>query len=140
MSIFPILQPITSGTPVDNALPMAREPAWDFEQDKPIFVGGEPLMVTGLPAVRVWALNALYTVRRRWPALSPNYGNDAAALIGSGFSEELKKAEAGRYITECLISSPYIKSVDVTEISFNEDTLSAKISFMSVYGEVSMDV
>ncbi|MEG1491805.1 MAG: DUF2634 domain-containing protein [Oscillospiraceae bacterium] len=140
MSLFPILQPIISGAPRENALPLATDVAWDFERDMPIFEGGEPKLVTGLSAVRVWAFNALMTDRRKWPALSPNYGNDAGALVGTAFSEELKRAETSRYVSECLLASPYITEVTVSEISFLDDTIKIDLAFKSIYGEGKINV
>lgn len=140
MSLFPALQPIVSETASDRALPMATDVAWDFEHDRPIFRGGEPQRVTGKEAVKVWAFNALKTVRRRWPALSPNYGNDSENLIGTPYSEDLKRAEASRYIQECLTASPYINSVRVTEVDFADATITMSAVAATIYGEVDVNV
>lgn len=140
MSLFPALQPIVSDVSSDSALPMATEPAWDFEADRPIFRGGQLQRVTGVEAVKVWAFNALLTVRRNWPALSPNYGNDCEHLIGTGYSEDLKKAEATRYVSECLTASPYIQSASVDEVSFEDTTISISAVISTIYGEVSLSV
>ena len=140
MSLFPTLQPAVSAAPKTTELPMAMEPAWDFETDQPIFRGGEPVSVTGIDAVKVWAWNALLTVRRRWPCLSPNYGNDCEALIGTGYSDELKKAEAARYISECLTVSPYIVEASATEVSFEDSELTAQVAVRTIYGELTINV
>lgn len=140
MSLFPALQPAVAAGQKKTELPMAIEAAWDFEADRPIFRGGEPVRVTGIEAVRVWAWNALLTVRRRWPCLSPNYGNDCEALIGTGYSDELKKAEAARYISECLTVSPYIVEASATEISFEGSELTAQVAVRTIYGELTINV
>ncbi|MEG1492246.1 MAG: DUF2634 domain-containing protein [Oscillospiraceae bacterium] len=140
MSLFPILQPIVSSQPRESALPLACDVAWDFSADLPIFEGGEPKPCFGLDAVKVWAFNALLTERRKSPAFSPNYGNDAGALIGTAYSEELKLAEATRYVSECLLASPYISEVSVNEISFKDETIFIELSFKSVYGEGKINV
>lgn len=140
MSLFPALQPIVSELPSESILPMAIEPAWDFEADRPVFRGGQLQQVTGIEAVKVWAWNALLTVRRNWPSLSPNYGNDCEHLIGTGYSEDLKTAEATRYVSECLTSTPYIQSVSVDEVSFEDTTISISAVIATIYGEVNVSV
>lgn len=140
MSLFPILQPVVSDGAQGSALAPAREPAWDFENDIPIFSGGEPLKLTGLEAVKTWALNALLTERLRYPCLSTGYGSDVSALIGKAYSEELKQAEAVRYIKECLLESPYITAADIRDISFHEALLSFTVLIKTIYGEVKINV
>lgn len=139
-SIFPILQPITSSTATESALPLKCEPKWDFKEDKPVFAGGEPVMVTGLEATMVWAFNALKTDRRQWPCLSPNYGNDSSVVIGSSFSEELKKAEISRYVAECLTASPYITAATVEMVDFSGEEISVTVALSTIYGEVRLSV
>ena len=64
MELFPAVQPEAEPTATDS-LPLCRETAWDFIQERPIYSAGEPVEVTGAEAVRVWVWKALKTARCR---------------------------------------------------------------------------
>ena len=51
MSLFPLIDAPDTGTA--QSLPPAREVAWDFVLDQPIWRSGSPLYVTGADAVLV---------------------------------------------------------------------------------------
>lgn len=136
--IFPYLQP----EPVAPAaaLPVLREVKWDFGRDEPVFRGGRAVMVEREEAVRVWAWNALHTVRLRFEMFSSEYGSDVENLIGQGWSDDLKTAEAKLYIEDCLLASPYITAVTNVQTTFAGDRLTASFSIESVYGTIKMEV
>lgn len=137
-SIFPFIQPEPqSGA---DALPVLREPAWDFANDRPVFEQGEPVMVERAEAVVVWAWNALHTVRWRHEMYTPAYGCDIENMIGQGWSEDLKRAEARQYVEECLRACPYITAVTDIAITFENDKLSGSFAIQGVYGPVKMEV
>lgn len=131
-SIFPGVQPVLN-VKVDS-LPMAREVKWDFLRDVPVLKNKQPVMVEGIEAVKVWAWNALYTIRYRYLIYPWEYGDEVELLIGQSYTEETKKAEAIRYVKECLLASPYIKSVDNVTVSFHEDELTISCDIDTVYG------
>ena len=62
MDIFPFIQPAAQE---EESLPLCRETKWNFTEDKPVFKNGEPVIVTGNEAVKVWIWNALKTERKR---------------------------------------------------------------------------
>ena len=51
MSLFPLIEAPDAGTVASGTLPLAREVAWDFAKDQPIWRSGKPLYVTGAAAV-----------------------------------------------------------------------------------------
>ena len=116
-------------------LPLYKECKWDFENNKPIFMNGQPVIISGHEAVLTWAHHALLTVRGRWEIHTSNYGSDIETLIGSAWSSELVTAEAMQYIKECLLESPYITSVFCSDISFSESTLTIKCKIETIYSE-----
>lgn len=126
-------------TAADTALPELRECKWDFVNDRPVFVQGQPMIVTGQAAVAVWAWNALHTVRGRHEIYTDGYGSDVENLIGTGWSSELKAAEARQYVTECLTASPYIRAVRDMEISFSGDRLTVRCAIESIYGVIRLE-
>ena len=138
--LFPILPDASQASSAVQALPLAREMAWDVQTDRPLLRGGEPIPVTGAEAVRVWAWNALKTARYRNEMFSFNYGCELERLMGQPFATDTTRAEAVRYIQEALLVSPYIARVEVTGLALEGDRLTAGVTITTIYGEVQMDV
>ena len=139
MSIFPIIDPQSAEAAQVQELPLCREIAWDFEKDVPVFQGGEPVIVEGKEAVRVWIWKALHTPRYKYEIYSGDYGSDLENLVGHGHSDAVKTAEAPRYLTECLLVNPYIKSVKDIAVAFADTTLTVAGTAVTVYGEVKFN-
>lgn len=138
-TIFPFLDPQAVTTPRPK-LPVAREVQWDFVRDRPVFRGGAPVIVERAEAVAVWAWNALHTARWRWPLYTPQYGSELDSLIGQTWSEDYKRAEVRRYVTECLRASPYVKRLDDLTVTFADARLTVQFKLVSIYGMVNMEV
>jgi hypothetical protein len=119
----------------EQVLPTYRDIAWDYDKNAPIFANGEPRMVEGIEAVKSWAYNALQIERQRYPIYSDQYGSDFEELLGQSFTQELKEAEAKRYLEECLLQSPYITAVKVTEVSFEDGKLLLRAELTTIYGD-----
>ena len=66
MSIFPMIQPPAPMEDTLPQLPLCREIAWDYVNNLPVFRRGEPVVVTGKEAVKVWIWKALHTARYRY--------------------------------------------------------------------------
>lgn len=138
--LFPLISGAQTAASAAGALPIALEIAWDFEADRPLFRGGEPVQATGADAVKVWAFNAVKTVRYRWEIFSFRYGDELTRLVGQPFAADTKRAEAVRYIQEALLISPYITRVDVADLSLEGSELRAKVTITTIYGEVELSV
>ncbi|MEA5136366.1 MAG: DUF2634 domain-containing protein [Candidatus Fimivivens sp.] len=138
MSLFPIIQPQVE-TQAD-VLPLYREVAWDYKTNTPIWRGGSPYVVTGADAVLSWIYRALQVVRYRHEIYTWNYGNECETLIGTAYTDELKQAEAARYVKECLLVNPYIEEVSDVVVSFDGETLGITCTVVTIYGEVSVNV
>ena len=138
MSLFPVINPqLATG---EHASGMYVEIEWDYNNDRPVFRNGIPSIIRGGDAVLVWAWNALNTPRFRHEIFTWTYGNECEGLIGQAFTEELKQAEAARYVRECLLINPYITDVIDIEVSFSEEKLSVTCTVNTVYGEASINV
>lgn len=137
MTIFPVIQPKVQA--VEMPLPIYREIAWDYEKDEPIFENGSPVIIEKKEALTVWVWNALNTVRGRHEIFTRNYGNDMENLIGQPYSEDLKRAEAARYVRECLLINPYIKSVDDISVSFSDCELTVSLLVSTAYGDIKIN-
>ncbi len=137
MSIFPAVQP-SEQVDTSQALPLAREIAWDYERNVPIYVKGIPQIVTGLEAVKVWAWKALHTERKRWKIYTWDYGSDIPQLIGKSYTSDTKVAEARRCVRECLLINPYITSVHSISVESEGAELSIQATIDTIYGEATI--
>ena len=131
--LFPIFQTAApEGTA--QALPLYRDVAMDYDKGVPRFSGGEPVMASGLEAVKGWAWRAIDTARYRYPCFSWSYGCELEALIGQPYQADTKRSEAERYVKEALLVSPYIRSVRVSDTHFEGSTLHMTVELTTVYG------
>ena len=137
MSLFPLIEAPDAGTVVSGTLPLAREVAWDFAKDQPIWRSGKPLYVTGAAAVLVWAWNCIHTERFAHDVFSRDYGQDLAGLIGQPYGDEVRQSEAIRKLREALLINPYITAVDQVSVTFEGSRLTISCSLTTIYGEVS---
>ncbi len=123
-----------------EALPLYRDAAVDFRTGLTRWSGGNPVVVCGLEAVKSWAWRAVNTARYRFPAFSWDYGCELESLVGQPYRAESKLSEAGRYVEEALLASPYILEARVTETRFDGSELRLRVRFRSVYGEEAIHV
>lgn len=138
VTLFPIIQPAEEIEVKE--LSIYKEIKWDYENNIPIFHGGEPVFVSGLEAVKVWAWKAIHTPRFYHEIYTWDYGSEISSLIGQTYSEELKLSEANRYLRECLLINPYITDVTNIDIFFAKDVLSINCTIITLYGEGTIDV
>lgn len=82
MSLFPMIEAPNTALAASGTLPLAREAAWDFLQDQPIWRSGRPVYVTGADVVLVWARNCIHTERFAHDAFTTDYRQDLSGLIG----------------------------------------------------------
>lgn len=119
--------------------PLYRETAWDFERDVPVFRGGEPVVVEGREALKVWIWRALRTPRFKYEIYSWAFGSEFESLLGQAYSDTIKHAEAPRYLRECLLVNPYITQVRDISASFDAARLTVRGTAVTIYGEVPFD-
>lgn len=138
MSLFPMysLPQAAQG----GQLPLYTDVAMDYDAGTPRWESGNPVMVTGLEAVKSWAWRAVATARYRFPAFSWSYGCELEALVGQPYQADTKRSEAARYIREALEVSPYITAVEVREVTFSGSTFHMTVGLSTVYGEEEFHV
>jgi len=140
MSLFPLISEPDTGELVATAgLPLYREVDWNFQTNKPVWRGGNPVFVTGARAVLVWAWNALHTMRFDHDVFSTDYGLDGYSLLGQAYSEEVRESEAIRVVKETLQVNPYITNVSQVSVSFEGSVLYLSFKLTTIYGEVTID-
>lgn len=133
MNLFPMFAAPAASQRAD--LPLYTDVAMDYDAMEPRWESGEPVIVTGLEAVKSWAVRAILTARYRWPIFDWSYGCELEALVGQPYLAETKRSEASRYIQDALLMSPYITVAQVTEVRFDGSTLHATVDLTTVYGK-----
>lgn len=124
----------------NNELKMYKEVAWDFKNNEPLIINGDPVIVEGREAIKVWCYKALLTNRFKHTIFSWDYGCEIETLINKGFTKALMSSEVERFVIEALEINEYITKVEVDNISFQSDSLSIYITVNTVYGEVVVNV
>ena len=136
--LFPQFTPSTAAQTQD--LPLYRDVRMDYETGRPMWEGGNPVMATGLEAVKGWAWRAIDTARYRYPCFSWSYGCELEALTGQPYQADTKRSEAERYVREALLVSPYIQAVRVSDPCFEGSTLHMTVELTTVYGRETLYV
>ena len=136
MSIFPYIDEKSYKA---ESLPLYKDIKTDSE-GLPVFKDGEPVFVTGNEAIKTWCRYALLTERKRYAPLPWSYGSDVEKLIGKGYLPQTTQSELTRYVRECLLQNPYIKSVSDIDITFRGNTLTGSFAIITIYGEDRVDV
>ena len=137
--LFPIFQTAApEGTA--KALPLYRDVAMDYDKGVPRFSGGEPVMASGLEAVKGWAWRALHTERYRWSPFSWDYGCELESLVGQPYREATRLSEAARYAEEALTVCPYITGASAEAEQAGGSTLRVSVRITTVYGEAEIHV
>lgn len=134
-----MIDPQAGAAGAQQALPLCQEAAWDFENDVPIFRGGEPVVVTEKEALKVWIWRALRTPRFKYEIYTWAYGSEFESLLGQAYSDSVKTAEAPRYLRECLLVNPYITAVKDISVTFQAARLTVSGTAVTVYGEVNFN-
>lgn len=111
--IFPDwgIAPTQSGS---QALPLYKEWAVDLDNSTFFLRNGQPYLVSGAEALKIWVACALHPDSRRflYSAHSTDYGNEFAALVGKCMDGGILESQLRRCIREALLVSPYITEVD----------------------------
>ena len=61
-------------------------------------------------------------------------------MVGQPFTDDLKRAEAIRFVRECLLINPYIIEVTDISIGFENEVTTINCKIITVYGEVNVSV
>ena len=130
--IFPSYQ----GQEKTNTLPIPKDIAIDFTTGNPIIENNDFVIAEKDEAIKVWCYYALKTNKDRFIIYSPQYGSTLEDLIGNNYVDTYKY-ELEKRVSDCLLVSPYIKSVDKVESNFDSETgeLSGDIYITTIYSE-----
>ena len=141
-SIYPFLQTVkyTEGVSDPAELPLFIDAKWnDAEGCAELDELEEPIMVSGTEAIRGWIYRTLRTQRYAEELYSFDYGSEVSDLIGRNWSKETRLSEAERYIKEALLQNPYILSVEIDDLTFENCTLTVSLTARTVYADIRLE-
>ena len=126
-------------TPTEETLPLFKEYAWDFNQNCFLYdSSGEHILLKGNDALKIWCYKALHTERFMYLAYTRGYGIELYPFMAKVMGVQQRKSELKRMITECLMTNPYITSID--SINFDEtdrgEDVEIHIVMTTIYGEL----
>lgn len=134
MSIFPFIDP-DALEPEENAeLPLFREYAYDYANNRLLLKNGQTYLVEGNEALRIWIFKALATERFRYTAYDSDFGCEIDTLIGSPLHGDIAKSELKRFIVEALMVNPYIEELGNFQISQTGSGVRAEFDCATIYG------
>ena len=119
----------------ETALPLFREWAVDWENQTFAQRNGQPYLVSGDEALKIWVTKALRpeSERFRYTAWSADYGNELALLLGGCVDQGILESQVRWYVREALLSSPYIREVDGFTFSKAGSRVEARFTVHTVY-------
>lgn len=135
MSIFPFIDPEAVVAEQTNDLPLFREYAFDYENNRLLLRDGQTYLVEGNEALRIWIVKALITERFRYTAYDTHYGSEIDTLIGGQMNSDIAMSELKRFIIEALMVNPYI--VELSNFQFTQSGSGVTVEFdcTTVYGK-----
>lgn len=142
MDLFPFTASADEDISNLEYLPLFKEIAWDFIENKPVIDINthEFVIVEGIEALKVWIYKTLLTERYAYEIYSDDYGNEVTRLVGKGYTRGYSESEATRFDKESLMVNRYIYDVRKKEARFYDSTLDVTLIIDSVYGEVNINV
>lgn len=116
-----------------------KDIAWDYENNTPLLINGDFLIIEGLEAVKSWTVRALQVKRGKQEVFTWNYGLDIEKYVGKVLTDK-NKIDIAKEITESLLENPYIENI--TDFKITSDKRKVEISFKVItkYGEFSEEV
>jgi len=108
VSVFPFINPESLVEQQEQALPMFREYAYDFENNTLLLRDGNTYLIEGNPALRIWIYKALSTERFHYVAYDAAFGSEIHTLVGKVINSDILQSEIKRFIVETLMVNPYI--------------------------------
>ena len=116
----------------NNALPVAKEIAIDFNTGNPIIKDNDYVIVEKNDAIAVWCYYALKIARGRFLAFTRNYGSELEEkIVGKQYNPDTY-GKIKKIVEDCLLVNKYIKSIDNVQLEF-DDRLTIKIELTTVY-------
>lgn len=118
-----------------RVLPLFQE--WDVDWERQAFAlrDGQPYLVSGDQALKIWVHRALHLESRRfyYTAWSFDYGNELGELVGYGGDRGILESLLQRYIREALLACPYIQEVNGFSFTYEGSKVAAAFYVTTMY-------
>lgn len=141
-SLFPFIDTdvdsYTAENNLDTELPTPKEYAWDFTNNNLILENGKPIIVTENEAIKVWIYKAFNTSRNKYQIYSEDYGIEIKSLIGQRLPGDVRDSEIKRILEECLLTNPYINSIENIVVTLDKRKLYVNITIITDFGDVNI--
>jgi phage baseplate assembly protein W len=134
--IFPQVSVTTQAT---SPVEYGSEINFDFENEVFVLKDGEPEILYGIDALKMWIEKAIRTARYRWPVYSWSYGSEIEDLIGKSLGNSVTQAEIKRYISEALI---YDNRISIVQgFTFNQTGGEVTVTFeVTTFADDALEV
>lgn len=132
MSEFPFFENAVETT--EKIMPLYKDIAWDYENNKPIVIDGVFKLVTGVEAIKGWIYRIIQTERYKHEIYSWNYGSEISTIVGKTYNA-LNKSESERIVKECIRMNPYVTDVTIIESIFSDNKITMKFEVDTIYGK-----
>ncbi|MCT4544430.1 MAG: DUF2634 domain-containing protein [Vallitalea sp.] len=106
---------------------------WDYENNKPLLINGNFVIVEGLEAIKVWCWKVLHTERYKYLIYTWDYAIDIEQFIGKSLSN-FNKVEIIKEITEGLMQNMHVTSVDNFIITTEKKEIFIEFNINTEYG------
>lgn len=137
MGVFPFTA-YTVSKEKDTTLPVFKEMAYDFKNNCLLRYAGKIYQVYKDEAIKIWIYKALKVKRFAYAAYTHAYGNEVEKIIGKTTDRGIFESEFKRYVTECLMTNPYIQ--EVGNVSFDyRDKITATFEVTTIYGRFTYE-
>ena len=122
-------------TAPEEALPLFREWAVDWENESFALRRGEPYLVSGDEALKIWVTRALRpeSQRFRYTAWSADYGNELTLLLGGCVDQGILESQVRQYVRDALLACPYIREVDGFSFAHEGSRVTAAFYVATIY-------
>lgn len=110
---------------------------YDFKACDFVMENGDPVMVSGMDALKVWITKILHTQLNRYDIYAgTSYGaNIEDLVIGKGYSAAFIQSELKREIETALLQNADIEYVSDFTLTKEQDKLDISFTIGTVYGE-----
>ena len=123
-------------------LTLFREWAVDWERGGLALRDGEPYLVEGTEALKIWVQLVLRPQCRRfaYSAHTHQYGNELETLLGRCADSGIRESQLRRMVRDALLVNPYITEVDGFAVTQSGSTVTVACTVHTLYDSFETEV
>lgn len=97
-------------------------------------------IISGVDAIKQWTRLVLGIDRYYFTQYSWDFGAELSELIGQGGSREYIESEVEMRISDALMTSEYIESVNDFDIETDGDSITARFTIETTFGDSEVEI